>query len=516
MLALARCLGFTSQHIFGLDGNEGPSGKHAAAHPSQAKKHFTVDYDGVTYTTTPAFLECAKAVFHELDAMPDVTATFYGDGLVQHMARHYVRGAKVVPPNLAVSKPELISTALRALNARLHRDNLAYGVGGGKHAPAILNLSIALKTTSILDYGCGKGYLAKALPFPIWEYDPAIPGKDACPRPADIVVCTDVLEHVEDGKVQYVLKDISRCLRRVGYLVIHLGPASKTYADGRNTHLTQRGQTWWEGKLAKFFHVATVIRRGPELHVVIAPLGVPDPVVSPTEVAARALLPPPEPLPLLNLATVAVCHDPYVVGGATDVLAPEVYAQLTAAFPPLAIFDAGTKKRALSEVHAAEAYHAFLAQTPIWARFHAMVKAPGFVEQLFTVLRPLGFDLPTAGAFTSRFEFSRLPADGGGLLPHTDIPSKVVTIVLPMRGPNDAWQDAWGGGTAILRPRDPAATHRDYQADPAAFETVTTYPYAANQAVVFMKTAASWHSVTCGGTAGLWRKTVTINVERVL
>jgi hypothetical protein len=95
----------------------------------------------VTYYTTPAFLECAKAVFHELDAMPDVDATFYGEGLVQHMARNYVRQAKTVQPNLAITKPELISAELRELNARLHRENLAYGVGGGKHAPTVQKLS---------------------------------------------------------------------------------------------------------------------------------------------------------------------------------------------------------------------------------------------------------------------------------------------------------------------------------------------------------------------------------------
>lgn len=268
-MVIARYLGYRDQHLFGIDGSDGPTGKHAAAHPSQAQKRSPVEVDGRTFYTTPGFLECAKQVFTELDAMPDVRATFYGDGLVQQLSKSYVR--KEHPQNLAISKPELISAELRDLNARLHRENLAFGVGGGKHADVILKLSKDLGTTSILDYGCGKGYLAKALPFPIWEYDPAIPGKDASPRPADIVVCTDVLEHVEDGKVQFVLGDIRRCLLKCGYFVIHMGPAQKTYADGRNTHLTQRSQTWWEAKLAKFFHVAKVIRKGPELHVVVGP-----------------------------------------------------------------------------------------------------------------------------------------------------------------------------------------------------------------------------------------------------
>jgi hypothetical protein len=34
----ARYLGFVEQHVFGMDGCEGATGKHAGAHPSQAKK----------------------------------------------------------------------------------------------------------------------------------------------------------------------------------------------------------------------------------------------------------------------------------------------------------------------------------------------------------------------------------------------------------------------------------------------------------------------------------------------
>lgn len=273
-MVVARFLGFTDQHIFGMDGCEGATGKHAAAHPSQPKGHSVVVLDGVEYRTTPAMAECARQIPHELDQLPDVTATFHGDGLAQAVARKYRRGT-VEPgtPSVGFVKPELISHEYAALNAQLHRENLAYGVGGGKHATTVLKLAESLKTRSILDYGCGKGYLAKAIPFPIWEYDPAVPGKQESPRPADLVISTDVLEHIEPDKLPFVLGDLKRCVLKVGYFVIHTGPAGKTLPDGRNTHLIQRDQQWWRVKLQRFFQVGSIKARGMELHVIVGPKG---------------------------------------------------------------------------------------------------------------------------------------------------------------------------------------------------------------------------------------------------
>ena len=269
---IARFLGFTDLHVFGMDGSEGPTGKHAAEHPNQPQERFAVEYGGTEYFSTPAMLEAARTTWHELDQMPDVKATFYGEGLVQAMARNYqpkyIEKERAI---IAVNKPELISAEYRELNSKLHYDNLAYGVGGNRHAQTVLKLSETIHTQSILDYGCGKGYLAKALPFPIWEYDPAIPGKQESPRPADIVVCTDVLEHIEPDKLLYVLDDLRRCTKQVGYFTIDLKPSTKFYADGRNTHLIQKDESWWAHKLKKFFQIGKITKVGRQLHVVVGP-----------------------------------------------------------------------------------------------------------------------------------------------------------------------------------------------------------------------------------------------------
>ncbi len=81
----------------------------------------------------------------------------------------------------------LISEAYKEQNKQLHETRPDYGISGAKYAEHILEFSRMANTRDILDYGCGKGLLAKNLDFPIWEYDPAIELKRTPPRPADLV-----------------------------------------------------------------------------------------------------------------------------------------------------------------------------------------------------------------------------------------------------------------------------------------------------------------------------------------
>lgn len=254
-LTIARFFGFTDQHIFGMDGSGGTTGLHASKHPNQPTDLHSCTYDGVEYCTTPAFLEAARQTFHELEEMHDVSPTFHGNGLVQAMSKHWVRKKPEHEPILGVNKPELISSEMKRINSVMHSQNPMYGTGSGKYADLIKKWVNELKFESVLDYGCGKGYLAKALPFPIWEYDPAIPGKDATPRPADLVTCIDVLEHIEPDRIDFVLDDLKRCTKRLAYVVIHLGAASKTLPDGRNTHLIQESDEWWRSKVEQYFNI---------------------------------------------------------------------------------------------------------------------------------------------------------------------------------------------------------------------------------------------------------------------
>jgi len=279
-LTIARFLGFKNIHIFGMDGNESDKyGKHAGAHPMQPKGYSLTEYpigSGKMWKTTPSMLEVARQTFHELNILKDVRATFYGEGLVQTMALDYVP-SPIDCDFIAIAKPELISAEYKEQNKKLHETNLAYGTGGSRHAKLVIKLvdslkkSLNNKTISVLDFGCGKGYLAKALDFPIYEYDPAIPYKDESPRPADLVICTNVLEHVEPDKLLFVLDELHRCTKQVGYFVISTTHAIKTLPDGRNTHLIVKGEEWWKEQIEKFFKIASIRKSSNELFIIVGP-----------------------------------------------------------------------------------------------------------------------------------------------------------------------------------------------------------------------------------------------------
>jgi len=283
-MTIARFLGFTYQNVFGMDG--------CAAETAHAAEHIVLDkvtafstttycdvsgcsLKGTVYKTSKSMLSVAQGTWHELDQMVDVKATFHGEGLVQHMAMHYKRTPMAKGKSLlGFEKPVLISPEQLELTKKLHYDQLGYGIGAGEYADLINNILAGMpKGSSLLDYGCGKGYLAKSLQIPIWEYDPAIEGKTESPRPADVVCVINVLEYVERDKLAYVLADLARCILQVGFFVIHMGVAGKTLANGENAHLIQHRGKWWEKVLREFFTVAKIITNGSQVRIVVGPRG---------------------------------------------------------------------------------------------------------------------------------------------------------------------------------------------------------------------------------------------------
>lgn len=149
----------------------------------------------------------------------------------------------------------LISDTYRQLNKELHETNEAYGTSGHKHAEAIVGLANAFQTADILDYGCGKGTLNASIGIRIKEYDPAIDGKDDQPEPADLVVCSDVLEHIEPDCLEAVLNELRSLSKRAVYLCVATRPAMKILADGRNAHLIVEDQHWWIPKLMYYWNM---------------------------------------------------------------------------------------------------------------------------------------------------------------------------------------------------------------------------------------------------------------------
>lgn len=157
---------------------------------------------------------------------------------------------------------DLISDDYRKLNEELHASQ-PYGQGGSNYQEKVEQLIDAIekqrlgtenegKPVRVLDYGCGKGTLGWAFGNPDWfyEYDPAVPGKEKPPEAVcDIVVCTDVLEHIEPDRLDAVLKHINACSRNLIFFVISTRPAEKNLPDGRNAHISLHTAQWWREKL---------------------------------------------------------------------------------------------------------------------------------------------------------------------------------------------------------------------------------------------------------------------------
>jgi hypothetical protein len=144
------------------------------------------------------------------------------------------------------------------------------------HARELQCLLRAKACLSVIDYGSGKG--PQYSPFPFWPAeqvvrlgfdpagqgclaqawgveevrcdDPAIPEKAILPPPADGIISTDVLEHVAEMDVEWVLDQIFSLGRRLVFLAVAVLPAKKRLPDGRNAHATVKPADWWTARVA--------------------------------------------------------------------------------------------------------------------------------------------------------------------------------------------------------------------------------------------------------------------------
>lgn len=166
---------------------------------------------------------------------------------------------------------ELITEQYRRLNAVMHEKLPDYGVQGREHFIDIDTLAQSMKTQDILDYGCGKGTLAMHFPFTIKQYDPAILKYSDLPESADLVVCTDVLEHIEPELIGNVLDHLRSLTKRVLYTTICTKPAKKSLPDGRNAHLIIESSKWWFSALEDRFEIINYKKAENHILVICTP-----------------------------------------------------------------------------------------------------------------------------------------------------------------------------------------------------------------------------------------------------
>lgn len=142
-------------------------------------------------------------------------------------------------------------------------DGSKWGTTGAKYAGNNLLETLTSRPyiQTALDWGAGKGmlgeFIVSNLPYITWtNYDPGIPHYDKLPKgPFDLVVSSDVMEHVEPELVTSVLQEMERRCSRLLYLDIACTPTGRTFAEGpykgQDLHLVVEKPDWWRQTVRK-------------------------------------------------------------------------------------------------------------------------------------------------------------------------------------------------------------------------------------------------------------------------
>jgi len=141
--------------------------------------------------------------------------------------------------------------------------------------PTLINVIKENNSKTLLDYGCGKAipYSKKecksiGLKKPVQElcnldsfalYDPAYPKYSKLTKKKyDIVVCTDVMEHIAEQDIDWVLKDILSHSKKTVFLNISCQPALKHFKEGKfkgqNVHISVFDGVWWSDKVKNIWN----------------------------------------------------------------------------------------------------------------------------------------------------------------------------------------------------------------------------------------------------------------------
>jgi len=152
-----------------------------------------------------------------------------------------------------LSTPEY-REVLKATHEKYKDGKRPWGSSAWRFIPQILKFYAEIDGNTLLDYGCGARTLQLQLkkldpPKRVMNYDPGLPGMEQMPKPCDLVVCTEVLEHVEPAKLINVLSHINSLALKGVFLTITCSEAGEILTDGRNAHLIVESPGWWLQKL---------------------------------------------------------------------------------------------------------------------------------------------------------------------------------------------------------------------------------------------------------------------------
>jgi SAM-dependent methyltransferase len=132
----------------------------------------------------------------------------------------------------------------------------------GEYKYQIWDVIARKNVKTVLDYGCGKAHFHKLLfnnpktpgapTVQLTPYDPAyFPFAEKPTGKFDLVLCIDVMEHVQEDQINNVLEDIFSFSDNV-FLTITCYKATQTLLNGKNAHYTVKKPEWWKEKLKPY------------------------------------------------------------------------------------------------------------------------------------------------------------------------------------------------------------------------------------------------------------------------
>jgi len=152
---------------------------------------------------------------------------------------------------------------------RLHKDSTIFpGKSITKYAHYIRSIIRDNKCQTLLDYGSGKGTLYTEEPNKLGKplhkflkikdytlYDPGLEEFSKLPIDTyDIVICVDVMEHLPEQDLEWIIDRIMSFGNKAIFLNIACYEALKKFPNGKNVHITVHEPEWWVDLINKIWY----------------------------------------------------------------------------------------------------------------------------------------------------------------------------------------------------------------------------------------------------------------------
>lgn len=155
---------------------------------------------------------------------------------------------------------DLLTPAYKAQLVQKHQTS-PWGGAGWTWIPDIARLIVRhkLKQPTVLEYGSGRRTFEQAMRWAmphvqITEYDPGVPSIDTVPTGKfDLVLCTDVMEHVEEQFVVPTLQRLYDYTRYTTVFNIACTPSKSLLPNGQNAHVTVKPPAWWRERIERLW-----------------------------------------------------------------------------------------------------------------------------------------------------------------------------------------------------------------------------------------------------------------------